>query len=91
MKSITGVALLAAIALCALVSVTEGVSAPIIDYVSTCSDDGAGDLDVDIDIEVSVDLVEATTIIFNTIYSLLIPLLLQLLPLVSSFLELLAY
>lgn len=97
MKSITGIALFAAIALCAFVSACDDgscddeLSLPVVDYTTACCDSDDGDLDIDIDITLTIDLVEITTIIFNTIYSLLLPLLIQLLPLVINFLELLLY
>lgn len=83
MKSFTGFAFFAAIALCALLS-TAQVSA-------SDDDDDEGTIDVDIDIEVTADLVKATTIIFNTLITLLLPVLLQIAPLLIGFLEELLY
>lgn len=85
MKSFAGVAVFAVIALCALFSSAEANPFVLPTYGSTYSGDGT--IDVDADITLTIDLRQATTVIFNTILTLLLPVLLQVGPLLVKFLE----
>lgn len=102
MKSFTSFAVFAAIALCALLSSSE-VSATSDEGNIDVDIDIEGNLLNFARMKdkykiiffkfktVTIDLVKATTIIFNTILSLLLPVLLQIAPLLIDFLEDLLY